>query len=888
MQGRANRVRKCDGPQLAAVVFCALLLAPAAASAVDVDLEADQTRLSTDEQLIVRVTASGDYSELVAPTSDGFDFHQSGRSTQVSIVGRQMRRSEQFTWTGTPRRPGRYTVGPVIARKGGKEVGRSQKIEVEVVDGRDALGPAQAPETAVDPRNFAGEAFFVRPVLSTNHPFAGQPFVAEFQLFWNQGAGVQNIAKNGDASFEGFEVEDLIAGQPPEQESVRFAGRRYARQSVNKVLLTAPVAGKYEIVGPRFRIEAGDFMSSRAYRVAAPPIAIQVRPVPTAGRPASYRKGAIGRLRLNGHLLERGQQVQQTTVKPGERLVLSLQVHGQGNLLGLAELPPPEIAGMAVETLPGRPDENVRLGANGAEGFRRWQYMLSFKSPGTYTIPATAWSCFDPNEEAFHTDTVGPFVVTVAGAMPTPLAKPAVGSDAVPAGPPGDDATPAAVPAASQKLELRPIAAHAQLAQTALAPWTASPWFWRLAGLPWLGALLMLLMGLGRRVRARSAPKRRLAGALGEASQRLRAATELAPQDGYVAMRGAVDDYLQVRCGLRLSGLTYRTLASELTAAGAAEADGLALIEQLEHCDFARFAPSGDRDGDLGRTAIEIAAALTRMDRALGPNGPGSKTVSAGALLLCASLMLASVAPSPAMAATLDADFTAANKRFVDGDLEAALTAWQALLQHGVRSAAVHYNIGNANARLGRLGQAVGHYRKAQRLAPTPALERDIAHNLRHVRGQLAERARRKHRILHVFDESPELEVAVGRAAPRTLLGLLVLGGGFAAMLLFGLLLFRPGAADWRLRAALTLALLAHLVGATWLLQAERVDETVRHGVVVVEDAPLGPCVGVGETIHLPEGLEVRVLLRRPDGRRQIRLPNGRAGCLPGEAVEEV
>jgi len=870
------------GPRIAATLLFVLLPGLAMAK-VEVRLEVDQNRISTDDQLVLRVTASGDYGDVTPPTSDGFDFRHSGRSTQVSIVGRRMQRSEQHTFTGSPRRPGRYTIGPIIARKDGREVGRSGTVQVQVQDGRAALGPARSPEAATDPRNFAGEAFFVRPVLSSNSPFAGQPFVAEFQLFWNQHAGVQGIAKRGDASFEGLDVEDLIAGQQPEKEAVRFAGRRYMRQTVIKVLLTAPVAGRYEIVGPRFRVEAGDFMSTRAYRISAPPIAIQVRPVPTEGQPANYAKGAIGKLTMRAWLVDRGKPADTLHVKSGERLVFHVEVAGQGNLLGLAPLAPPPVDGMVVEALPGRPDEGVRVGANGHQGVRRWQYLLSFERPDTYKIPALHWSCFDPNDEAYTSHQAGPFEVVVAAAPGTP--PPEVDA-AMPPATPMPTGAAAPTTGATGPLQLRPIAAHAALATTSAAPWTDSPWFWRLAGLPWLIVLLMLVLRTGMHWRARSEPKRRVAGALAVAIQQLRAASERPPQQGYVAMRAAVDDYLRTRSGLSLGGLTYRALRRELTARGADEQDVRRLQERLEHCDYARFAPAADRDDDMEQTAIELAATLTRLDEALGDTSAPARA-AVGALL--AGLLLAiSLPATPVAAATLDEDFTRANKRFVAGEVDGALADWQALLHHGLQSAAVHYNIGNAHARMDRLGRAVGHYKKALRLAPERELRGNVVHNLGVVRARLAERARRRHRILHVFDESPELEVAVAHAAPRSALGLSVLLAGLVALLLTGMLLFGRGRFGLRLRIGLGLAVVVHIVAGAWLMQAERVERSVRHGVVVLEDAPLGPCIGVGETVHLPEGLEVRVIRQRPDGRHQVRLPNGRAGCLPAEAVEEV
>jgi len=372
---------------------------------------------------------------------------------------------------------------------------------------------------------------------------------------------------------------------------------------------------------------------------------------------------------------------------------------------------------------------------------------------------------------------------------------------------------------------------------------------------------------------------------LSEASQRLRAASEQAPQQGYAAMRAAVDGYLRTRCDLGLGGRTYRTLQRELVDRGADPADVKRLLERLEHCDFARFAPAEDRGDDMEQTAIELAAALTRLDEALGTSSPSRTGAAAGAMLvLCVGAALCG--PSAAQAATLDEGFAAANGRFVRGEIEGALADWHALLQHGVQSAAVHYNIGNAHARLERLGRSVGHYKKALRLEPSPQLRADIVHNLAAVRTQLGERARRRHRILHVFDESPELEVAVAHAAPRSLLGVTILGGGAVALLLFGLLLF--GRRHVRLRVGLGLVLGLHIVAGVWLMQAERVERSVRHGVVVLEDAPLGPCIGVGETVQLPEGLELRVLRKRPDERHQVRLPNGRSGCLPANAVEEI
>ena len=50
-----------------------------------------------------------------------------------------------------------------------------------------------------------------------------------------------------------------------------------------------------------------------------------------------------------------------------------------------------------------------------------------------------------------------------------------------------------------------------------------------------------------------------------------------------------------------------------------------------------------------------------------------------------------------------------------------AAGAFETLAEHGVRNAALEYNLGNTYFRLGELGRAILHYRRAQRLDPTDA-----------------------------------------------------------------------------------------------------------------------------------------------------------------------
>ncbi len=76
----------------------------------------------------------------------------------------------------------------------------------------------------------------------------------------------------------------------------------------------------------------------------------------------------------------------------------------------------------------------------------------------------------------------------------------------------------------------------------------------------------------------------------------------------------------------------------------------------------------------------------------------------------------------------------AANVAYQSGAYAQAAEQYEALLQEGYRSLALHYNLGNACYRLGKPGCAILHYERARLYGPRDA---DVRHNLQVVRSQL-------------------------------------------------------------------------------------------------------------------------------------------------------
>lgn len=95
----------------------------------------------------------------------------------------------------------------------------------------------------------------------------------------------------------------------------------------------------------------------------------------------------------------------------------------------------------------------------------------------------------------------------------------------------------------------------------------------------------------------------------------------------------------------------------------------------------------------------------------------------------CAALvvLLLSLAGSTAPAAAQEAFFDEGNRLYQEGDFAGAIALYERILESGVHSGELHYNLGNAWFRQGALGPAILHYERARRLMPRDA---DLGANL--------------------------------------------------------------------------------------------------------------------------------------------------------------
>jgi tetratricopeptide (TPR) repeat protein len=244
-------------------------------------------------------------------------------------------------------------------------------------------------------------------------------------------------------------------------------------------------------------------------------------------------------------------------------------------------------------------------------------------------------------------------------------------------------------------------------------------------------------------------------------------------------------------------------------------------------------------------------------------------------MLLVGGLGLA-VAPAVAQPGDLLRRFEAANEAYAKGQYEQAVEGYRMVLDAGYASGALYHNLGNAYARLDRVGPAVRAYEKARRLRPD---DPRLRHNLEHVRRRAG--------------------LPLRGLPPR---GLAVVVEGWSPLLLFGsgvLVLSIGGLAvvlrdEWRRHLGLPsiAGWVFGSVGALLVvvaLSTSYVQDRERRAVVLGANVPLraAPEEAAAPDTTLPAGGMLEVQARRPEWAR-VRLPDRTDGWVPVRAIGDV
>ncbi len=243
--------------------------------------------------------------------------------------------------------------------------------------------------------------------------------------------------------------------------------------------------------------------------------------------------------------------------------------------------------------------------------------------------------------------------------------------------------------------------------------------------------------------------------------------------------------------------------------------------------------------------------------------------------LLAGTVLLLFGIPEVARALDAGARFREANAKFASGQYVRAADEFRAILDSGQVSAALLFDLGNAESRAGRVGHAILSYRRALALAPR---DPDILANLRQTRAA-------------ADLEAPQRSGWQQVAAIQTVDGWawLATGAAWVACTLVIVATLRrsplPGPSRWPPAAVLALAVAAITCGLLARTRLEQLDEAV-----VLDPPPslrVAPFEAATASTRLIAGSTV-AWEREHGGYVLVRTSDGQAGWLARTEVERV
>lgn len=542
-----------------------------------IEVNVDSTSIYRDEELVLRITASGSYDNIEMPALEGFSVtgRFEGRSFSFGTGGSFSERT--ITINAMPDRPGRLVVGPARLLVDGKAVASSRPIEITV---KDEDAPAVAPRggrqdiRSIFPRIQTPRQEPVKAprIVATIAPgqedqgtitaYTGQPLVLEYILLTPTPLDYWSITVSAKPTLDGFVVREAPRSQLTSEQVTMDDGTWY-RTQVWKVALTPINAGELEISPLNL---AAVFRGFQDYRVVSDRFLLTVRDVP-ADAPAGFSPGVLGRFEVSAG-------IDSDVIAHGETTTLTIKVAGAGNLAALTA--PKVIAdtGIRVDAFASsQADDEITIGSDGLTGSRTFRYLLTpQKAPPQGTVDSFKVRIapvvfFDYVSGTWNSSETDEMTLSVKGSIET-----------------RDKAT--------RRLPGLGIIEKSDLAQPAPPRgfWLTPRRLLALMALPILILLVISAVSLARRRRPgkRAEAKKALGRAIAGVTKLERQA--VADMDFWNGVDATVRDYVGRKFDIQATAMTPSDIAAGLAARGVPRDVLDDLVKLLDECSLARFA----------------------------------------------------------------------------------------------------------------------------------------------------------------------------------------------------------------------------------------------------------------------------------------------------------
>jgi BatD DUF11 like domain len=595
-----------------------LICATASALAQSVTIRTSAQRVPVGEPFEVQFSIEGNASKYTAPTfTDFVILGGPNQSQNMSFVNGVVSRSITLSYYLTPKKEGTLTIAPMTIFVGDKTF-TSAPLKIEALKPDPAAAKKrQEQERAQQERAqrmmqdpfaalFEDDPFFnpqarqrqqqqqkaqpqgdvkdnvmVKLHLNKTKVYVGEPVIATFKIYTR--VNVANLQATDLPKMNGFWQEE-ISPKTPKQYNETVNGIEYTVYEIKQAILYPQRAGtltvepiKLQAVAQQ-RVRSGNsvFDQLMGGNVQNVPLnlesstgKIQAIALPEP-KPVDFT-GLTGNLKLTS-------TIDKQKVKTNEAVTLKITVSGTGNLTLLD--PPTLDIPTDIETYDAKINDAIVKNTTGVSGSRTFEYLMIPRIAGSFTINSTTLSYFDAASKSYKTLTIPAYTLEVEKGA-------------------NDAATPVIV---NGQQSVKAMANDILFVKKDIGTLQSTNLFYRSNLFYALVALILtgLAGALGyQKYRNNMASdvvgtKRKKANKL--ATQKLMNANKLMkenkPTAFYEEVHKALMNYLNNKYNIAFAEMSKENIHLELTSKNVAQTTATQLVNVINDCELARYAPS--------------------------------------------------------------------------------------------------------------------------------------------------------------------------------------------------------------------------------------------------------------------------------------------------------
>ena len=513
--------------------------------------------------------------------------------------------TQEYTMMYKAVKAGAYKVGAASVMVNGKRyTSRPFTIEILPPD-RSASGQHQQSvqfddaSTQSSDKKVGSKDLFVRINMSKENVYEQEAVVCTIKLYTKY--QISQFIANIQPSFNGFLIEDLPVS-PNLNQVERVGGDNYMVAELKKCILFPQQSGKLSITSGTYDVTVVQFDTYRTMfgtvrqpvekqlKVKSNTATVNILPLPTP-KPASFN-GAVGNFTVTT-------QIKPQVLKTYEAATYSYIIKGSGNIKYVKS----PVIGFPSQFDVYDPQNNVNAkpAGNTVSGTASIDYTFIPQFVGKYEIPGTEFTYFNPATKKYVTVTTPKYELTVAKGNGTPTS---------------------AKKGIEQKnrdiLHIKVGDLNLQKTHEYFVDGFGY-WLWYIISLLIFAGILFYYR---KTLKARSdmqLMKTKRANKV--AKKRLRVAQQYMKSGDtnkfYAEMLKALWGYLSDKLGIQVSELNKENIEAELANYGVAESDIAAVMDVLNKCEFAQYAPelSGNDTQTVFNAASDVMDKLENTKR---------------------------------------------------------------------------------------------------------------------------------------------------------------------------------------------------------------------------------------------------------------------------------